>query len=647
MCGIAGVLNLDGAPVDPAVVGRMLEVQRHRGPDDRGVRLFSLASGESLELSPPESPSPRPGFDAALAFNRLAILDLSAHGHQPMVSADGRVFIVFNGEIYNAFGFRSELEAAGFRFRSRSDTEVLLYLYERYGLDGMLARVNGMFAIAIADLRTREVHLARDPFGVKPLYWTQAGRTLMFASEPKAFLNHPAFAPRLDAGRFDEYLAFRYCADDRHLLAGVQQLRPGHCMRVTADGFTIRRYRAIPDPPRAATNPSDAHERLEALLRAGVKSQLLADVKVGCQLSGGIDSSLVAAHARADLGAPMESFSIVFDDARFSEAHWIDEAVRATGLVSHRHAFTADDFFATLEPATWHMDQPISHPNALGIYKLAEMARRSVTVLLSGEGADEVFGGYPRHYYASLRPQMLPWLPLLSALPVFGERFARNFGRDSADPAAAFIAASMFMQPAEIRELRPEFDAARAIASRRPTFDEGRGDHLANCLAYDMQTYMADLLVRQDKMTMAHSVENRVPYLDVPLVDFARSLPAPMLVGDRVTFPPSKMRNTKKPLKALAERRFGAAFAYRSKSGFGLPLADYYADARFEQLMRERLLPGMRSRGLVRAEAVERKWRAGVDGGAGNVEGLWAPVAFELWAQRFLDGRGQPPRGQD
>lgn len=650
MCGIAGVLNLDGSPVDPAVIERMLEVQHHRGPDDRGLRLFSLASGASLEPAADDR-APREGFEGALGFNRLAILDLSAQGHQPMVSADGRVALVYNGEVYNAFDFRAELESAGFRFRSRCDTEVLLYLYERHGLDGMLERLNGMFAIAIADLRLREVHLARDPFGVKPLYWTQAGRAVMFASEPKAFASHPAFAPRLDEARFDEYLAFRYCADDRHLLAGVKQVRPGHCVRVTASGVAARRYRAIPDPPRPAIGFAQAQARLEAQLRASVKSQLLSDVKVGCQLSGGIDSSLVAANALADLGAPMESFSIVFDDERFSEARWIDEAVRAInaagasrpgGLASHRHVFSADDFFATLEPATWHMDQPVNHPNSLGIYRLAEMARASVTVLLSGEGADELLGGYSRHYFASIRPRVLPWLPLLARLPSWGERFARNFGMDHGDPASAFIAASMFMRPAEIRALRPGFDAARAIAVRRPTFDEGRGDHVANCLAYDMQTYMADLLVRQDKMTMAHSVENRVPFLDTPLVDVARSLPPDSLVGDRITFPPSTMRNTKKVLKALAGRRFGSGFAYRSKSGFGLPLAGYYADARFERLMRERLLPGMRSRGLVRADAVERMWRGIVERGAGNVEGLWVPVAFELWAQRFLDAGGMP-----
>ena len=647
MCGIVGVVNLDGAPVDPGVVFRMLDVQRHRGPDDEGVRLFSMASARSIEATRAGAGRTREPFEAALGFNRLSILDLSHEGHQPMCSSDGRVFIVFNGEIYNAFGFTRELEAAGFRFHSRTDTEVILYLYERYGFDGMLQRVNGMFAIVIVDLRKGEMHVARDHFGVKPLYWTQAGQSLLFASEAKAFLQHPGFRAELDVAAIDEYLAFRYCAGERFLLRGVAQLRPAHCMRVTLEGASTRRYWEIPDPEKPRTTAAHASARLEELLGAAVRGQLAADVKVGCQLSGGVDSSLVAAQARASSGAPMEAFSIVFEDARYSEERWIDEAERAVGLAGHRHRFTADDFFAAFETATWHMDQPLNHPNALGIYRLAQGARASVTVLLSGEGADEVFGGYPRHYYAAVRSQLSAGMPLLARLPGWGKRFARNFGHAQPDPALAFIAASMFMQPAEAREIRPEFDLGSAIAARHDTFLEGRGGHVDNCLKYDMQTYMVDLLVRQDKMTMAHSVENRVPYLDLHVVGFARSLPTRLLVRDRLTLAPSVMRGTKMLLKGLAQRRFGSPFAFRSKSGFGLPLRTYYADPRFAQLMGERLLPGMKARGLVRHDAVRRKWRELVDENRGHDESFWIPVAFELWAQQVLDAAPAKATGHE
>lgn len=637
MCGIVGFLNLDGSPANAGVLARMLEVQQHRGPDDQGMRMFSLASGNSLAIHSTEINRGAGPFEGGLGFNRLSILDLSAEGHQPMCNADASVFIAFNGEIYNAFNYSKELEAAGFRFHSKTDTEVILYLYERYGFDGMLQRLNGMFAIVIVDLRKREINIARDHFGIKPFYWARVGQTLLFASETKAFLQHSLFRPQLEEDCLDEYLAFRYCAVDRFLLKGIHQLRPGHCMRVTLDGVAVRRYWEIPDPPKPRIASRYAAERLDEMLRQSVKSQLLSDVKVGCQLSGGIDSSLVSANARVHFDAAMDAFSIVFQDQRYTEEKWIDQATMAVGADSHRFLFTSNHFFSSLESATWHLDQPLNHPNSLGIYLLAQRARELVTVLLSGEGADELFGGYPRHYYASIRPKIQPWMPLLGQLPRWGQKFSRNFGASHSDPAIAFVASSMFMQPDQLGQLRPTFNLDSLLERRLDTFLEGHGDHLDNCLKYDMQTYMVDLLVRQDKMTMAHSVENRVPYLDLQLVNFVRSLPSSFLIGSQLTVPTSTMRNTKMLLKGLARKHFDNAFVYRSKSGFGLPLRNYYSDLRFEQLMHERLLPGMKRRGLVRHDVVEKQWRDIVRANNGNDESFWIPVALEIWAQQYLD----------
>jgi asparagine synthase (glutamine-hydrolysing) len=637
MCGIAGFFNLSGAPADAAVLARMLSIQRHRGPDDEGMRLFSLASGRSAERPARDGASDDDRFEGALGFNRLSILDLSTEGHQPMTNADASVFLAFNGEIYNAFDFTAELRAAGFRFHSKTDTEVILYLYERYGLDGMLQRLNGMFAIVIVDLRRREINIARDHFGIKPLYWARVGQTVLFGSEVKAFLQHPAFRARLNEDCLDEYLAFRYCAGDRFLLEDVHQLRAGHCMRITPQGVTVRRYWEIPDPEKPRTTDRHATDRLDDLLRSSVQSQLLSDVQVGCQLSGGVDSSMVTAHARTHFDADMKTFSVVFQDQKYSEERWIDQASKTVGVESHRLLFTPDQFFGSLEEATWHMDQPINHPNSLGIYFLAQRATKLVTVLLSGEGADEVFGGYPRHYYASLRPRVQSWMPLLTQLPKWGPKFARNFGANQGDDALAFIASSMFIRPDQLHDLRPEADLARAAELRRDIFSEGRGQPLDNCLKYDMQTYMVDLLVRQDKMTMAHSVENRVPFLDLHLVNFVRSLPVSMLIGSGVSGFPIIMRNTKMLLKGLARRRFDDAFLYRSKSGFGLPLREYYSDPRFETLMKDRLLPGMKRRGLVRHDVVERQWRDIVRNRRDGDESFWIPVALELWAQQYLD----------
>jgi asparagine synthase (glutamine-hydrolysing) len=639
MCGIAGFISLSGAPADPATLVRMTDVQRHRGPDDQGFRLFSLKSGES-EALPAGDLSPRPAFEGALGFNRLKILDLSQCGHQPMTNVDGTVLLAFNGEIYNAFDYRSELDASGFRFRSRTDTEVILYLYEKYGLDGMLERLNGMFAIVIVDLRSREIHIARDHFGIKPFYWAMQGSTVMFASEAKAFLSHPAFHAELDSAHLDEYLTFRFIAGEESLLKHVRQLRPGHCLRITPEGVSTRAYWRLPDRERREIGDAAAMDQFEELLRGSVKSQLLSDVKVGCQLSGGIDSSVVSVFARSHFDADMETFSIVFDDPRYTEQHWMEQAAATARAVSHHFTFTTDFFFDTIANASWHMDQPMGHPNSVGIWLLAQRAREFVTVLLSGEGADEVLGGYTRFYYANLQSRVGPWLPLLRLAPGFGRRVARQF---RGSPADSFIMASLFEQPSGLRGLRPDADFAPVLERRRALFSEGQSHHLDNCFRYEMQTYLVDLLVRQDKMTMAHSVENRVPFLDRKLVEFTRSIPYRHLVADSIGLREPRMRGTKVLLKQLAAKLFDERFAYRKKSGFSLPLADLFAGPRAARLMEDRILPGMRDRGLTDAAVVRGRWKRITQLDQGAAESVWISVALELWAQQFLDARARRP----
>ena len=587
MCGVAGFVNLDGAPADARVVAAMLRTLRHRGPDDRGQLLLSLRGNDIS--------------DSALGFHRLNILDLSEHGHQPMVNPSGTIVIAFNGEVYNAFDYKPELEAAGFRFRSRTDTEVLLYLYERYGITGMLDRLNGMFAVVIADLRSHEVHVARDHFGIKPIYWTAAGSSVLFASEAKAFLEHPGFTAEIDEAHVDEQLAFRYVAGEASLLKGVRQLRPGHRLTITPDGVTTTRYWSIPDgAEKAQLTRTQAVDQLGDVLRRSVASQLLSDVKVGCQLSGGIDSSLVAMFARSQCGASMDTFSIVFEDPKFSEDRWIGEAAATATANSHCFVFTETSFTGQLQRASWHMDQPISHPNSLGLWLLAEKAREVVTVLLSGEGADEVFGGYSRFASAHLPAQ-------------------------SRDAVETFIRATQFQPASKLAKLRRSADLAPALARRAALFHEGDGDHLSNCLKYEMQTFLVDLLIRQDKMTMAHGVENRVPFLDRRVVDFARTLPAEHLVGD----------TTKIVVKELARRRFDDTFVFRPKGAFNLPLSQYFRSAAFTELMEDRLLPGIRNRGLVSEPAVRELWRRCLSAPA-LTEVFWIPVALELWAQSLV-----------
>ncbi len=602
MCGIAGFVNLDGAPADASVLGTMTDMIRHRGPDDRGTRCLSLRGGVP---------------DTALGFHRLKILDRSA-GHQPMLSPDGATALLFNGEIYDAFDYKAELERGGYQFRTGTDTEIVLALYEHGGLEWMLERINGMFAIVIADTRRGAVHLLRDRVGIKPLYWAQCGTTVLFASEAKAFLAHPAFRSEIDPAQIDELLAFRYVAGEASLLKGVRQVQPGHRLTITPDGVTEARYWSIPDHhEKLRLSRDDAVDRLDHLLGRSVQSQLRSDVNVGCQLSGGIDSSLVAVLARSHHRADIDTFSIVFAEPQFSEERWIVSAAAAARAVSHRFVFDGTAFMAALDAASWHMDQPISHPNTLALWVLARRSREHATVLLSGEGADELFGGYARYNDAHM------------------ENGSYRPGLN--DPVDTFIRASQFHPEARLSKLRPTANLRQAVEKRRALFHEGRADHLSNCLKYDVRTHLVDLLVRQDKMAMAHGVENRVPFLDRNVIEFARALPAEHLVGPS---PPNGVPGTKVVVKELARRSFDAAFVYRRKSGFNLPLAQYFRSGPFVALMEDRLLPGMASRGLVDVDVVRRWWRRALQAPS-TTEGFWIPVSLELWAQQFIDGRGR------
>ena len=534
-----------------------------------------------------------------------------------MNSPDGAIALLFNGAIYDAFETRTELERGGHQFHTGTDTEVILALYQRDGLERMLERINGMFAIVIADMHRGCVHVVRDHLGIKPLYWTQCGTTVLFASEAKAFLTHPAFRAEIDPDHVDELLAFRYLAGQTSLLKGVRHVTPGHYLTITPDGVKETRYWSIPDhPEKLRLSREDAVDRLGDLLGRSVQSQLRSDAEVGCQLSGGVDSSLITVLASAHHRADLRTFSIVFDEPQFSEERWIRDAAAVARADSHRVLFDEAAFIGALDAASWHMDQPISHPNSLALWVLAQRAREHVTVLLTGEGADELFGGYAR-------------AALARAAADGPHCVAAN------DPVDTFIRASQFHSDARLAKLRPAASLRQALDMRRALFEDGCADHLSNCLKYDMRTHLVDLLVRQDKMAMAGGVENRVPFLDRHVIEFARALPAEHLVEPAS---PSRLPVTKIVVKALARRHFDEAFVYRRKSAFNLPLAQYFRSAPFVALMEDRLLPGIAARGLVDVGVVRRWWRRSLSAPS-TTEGFWIPVALELWAQQFIDRR--------
>lgn len=631
MCGIAGYFNKQGKPIgDTATMIQMLEIQRHRGPDDAGIRAFSLKGAGSIECSHQQAQPVEGAFEGVLGFNRLSILDLSKNGHQPMCSADEKVMLMLNGEVYNAFDFTEELKASGFSFRSTSDTEVVLYLYLKYGFDEMIKKLNGMFAIVVVDLRNETITIARDRFGIKPMYLFETNSLLAFSSEIKSFLRLPEFKATLNDEVLDEYLFFRNVID-KTLFKGVESLEPGTYKTWAQSGAPVTvKYFDINQYQRVENNQSiDAIiATLKAHLHSSVKSQLISDVKLGCQLSGGVDSSLVTWLARdIKKDGLFETVSIVFDEERVNEEAYIDKVTNQLSLTAHKFLLDAPYYLSNFEKATWHFEGPVNHPNTIGIYLLSEQAKKYVTVLLSGEGADEVFGGYDR--FSSVNYPCHLKTILLGIRKNIATPF--NFLQNYFSEADRMITGYNPMTTGIAKKLKTGFDFNRASASRRGIYESLSGSLFDRQVKYEMKTYLPDLLIRQDKMSMAHSIENRVPFLDNELVAHSFSIPQQHLLPKA-----GREMTSKYALKKLTGKLFADEnFAFRRKQSFGIPLRDFFKDKNFHQYLTDEILPGIEQRKIFNAK-LPRHWLNNLNSLSVNeIEALWIMVAFETWAKKF------------
>ena len=634
MCGITGYINTDFRPVrNTDRILKMLKVQKHRGPDDSGIRLFSLLSASSAETSCLTPESIDADFEGILGFNRLSILDLSMNGHQPMLNPDNNVIIALNGEIYNAFDFRNELQDWGYKFRSATDTEIVLALYLRHGFEGMLERLNGMFALIVIDLRSRELYLARDRFGIKPLYYILNDRVLAFSSELKSFAFLEDFEFTLNSTKLDEYLLFRNNLSGT-LFEGLESLEPGHYLNYRSGQKLIKsRYYDVNDysrSKRSGTLDSFGTEVREWLDKS-VRSQLVSDVKLGCQLSGGIDSSLVTwlANTNAKNGS-FESVSIVFKNKLFSEESYIDRVTETLGIKSHKFLLDNEYYLDNLGKATWHLESPLNHPNTVAIYKLSQSAKDFVTVLLSGEGADEVFGGYKRFYDIKY--------------PFSVNRLLTELNRNLNNPSEVFryfldnrqraIMSNAYMTPFLAGRLMRNFSRDRAISDRLALYNTLSGSGFDKQIKYEMKTFLPDLLIRQDKMSMAHSIENRVPFLDNEVVNGAFSIPEQFLM----LRDSSIGKNTEKYLlKKMTAAVFGEDFAFRKKMGFGIPVKEFFSDEKFREYMNDQVLPGIRHRGLFSYKLVSGWFENIKTLKYTEMEALWIVISFEIWAAIYLD----------
>ena len=639
MCGIAGYLRLRperAAPLADAVARDMLAAIRRRGPDGAGEWRADDGS-------------------CWLGHRRLAVIDLHT-GDQPMANEARSIWAVFNGEIYNHRALRVELEALGCRFRTSSDTEVLVHGYEQWGLRQLAQRLQGIFAFAIYDAPRRTLALARDPLGVKPLYWWTDGDALLFASEIKSLLRHPLLLRRkINRAGIAQVLVTRYVSRPATLFEGVSRLPEGCCMEIDArcDAPPLpQRYwdvRFRPEPLAL----DDAVSQLDALLKRTVEQQLMSDVPLGVQLSGGVDSSLVVAlmeMLRRERGdpAPLKTFSVGFDIPGFSELPYARQVARRYATEHHEINVGFQDFAAELPLLAWLYDEPMGQPPAIPTYFMCREAKRHVTVMLCGEGADELFGGYSKYVYEQFATA-LDWLPTaaregwlrgmaqrlpfpdgrlrrLAEILSIGERarrFASWYGGFDTVSQRSLLSAAMQREVGD-------GGLERAFAGIVAACDGGGA--LERFLYCDLHTRLVDdILVKGDRMSMGAGVEARVPYLDHRVVEFAARLPASLKV--------SGLRS-KIVLKRLAERYVPRAAIYRRKVGFTVPLARWFGGP-WRGLLRDLLLaPRALDRGYYDPDAARAVVAACCEGRVEREQGAWLMLALELWHRLFVDDDG-------
>ncbi len=632
MCGITGYYNFNQALIlSNKVIIDMLEVQKHRGPDDSGIVFFNLKKRRKKEVTPKKQVKLKEEFEGVLGFNRLSILDLSVHGHQPMINEDGDVILTLNGEIYNAFDYKEELVKDGYTFKSTSDTEVVLYLYLKYGWKKMLQMLNGMFAIVIVDLRTEEVMIARDRFGIKPMYYFKENGTLGFSSEIKSFYKTANFKATLNKDLLDEFLIFRNTRNES-LINEVQILSPGHFLVFGKEGkVTINKFFDINDYQRKNNDDHSLPEILNDVkktLEKSVKSQLISDVKLGSQLSGGVDSSVVTYLAKNIVKEDhFESVSIVFDNMAYSEEKYIDLVANQFNIEAHKFKMDADFYLNHLKKVTWHLEGPINHPNTIGIYLLAKKAKDYVTVLLSGEGADEVFGGYSRFHLMKYRFGESFWKGLIKSFPGL-PTYIKEYNNI---PLQA-VSGTAFMPFEAAKKLKPDFNKEKAVAKRIEMYDTFSGSVFDRQVKYEISTYIPDLLIRQDKMSMAHSIENRVPFLDNEVVANSFNYPEEMMIN-------KEKNHEKYLLKEVCAEYFSKDFAYRDKMGFGIPLREFFSDKKFKNYLKSELLPGLQARTLFDTKELNRLFNKIDTLDYKEMETLWVLITLEIWMQEFIDNQ--------
>jgi asparagine synthase (glutamine-hydrolysing) len=626
MCGIAGIVKLDPAePVEEARLKRMRDVLRHRGPDGEGLWTEGGV-----------------GF----GHRRLAIVDV-AGGHQPMANAAGTIWITYNGEIYNHRALRRDLEDRGHRYRTQCDTETILHLYEAEG-ERCVERLHGMFAFALWDRPRQHLLLARDRLGIKPLYYAVTGQELLFGSEIKAILAARQERPRFNEAIVPEFLATRFVAGDETFFQGVRKLPPGHTLSWSrAEGLRQRRYWSLPMEVEADASPSAAAAlEIRAELTEAVRRHLMSDVPLGLFLSGGIDSTGLAALMAPLMAERLRTFSVGFTEREADELAYARLAARSVGAEHREVVMSPCQFFELLPRLVWHEDEPIAFPSSVPLYAVSRLARDHVKVVLTGEGADELFLGYNRYRVTAWNERLgngyRRWAPrglreqVRRAIGHLPSAAGRYLGRSflALDPGPRELFCENFsVFPARWRHrilAEPHRLPARdphAVALRH--YEAGPGDGPTRMSRADLHTYLVELLMKQDQMSMAASVESRVPYLDDALVERVARMPSSLKLAGW---------QTKAVLRAALRDLVPREILTRGKMGFPVPLGRWLRGD-FWPVVEDLVLgPRALGRGLFEPAAVRRLALDHRSGQAEHGDRLWLLLNLELWQRIFLDG---------
>jgi asparagine synthase (glutamine-hydrolysing) len=629
MCGICGIFHYkDGQCADNSALLAMNRQIVHRGPDDAGT----LVSG-----------------GVGLAMRRLSIIDLQT-GHQPLSNEDGSIWVVFNGEIYNHRDLRQRLIARGHTYRTHSDTESIVHLYEEYGPD-CVHHLRGMFAFAIWDKTRHKIFAARDRFGIKPFYYCLRDGVFVFGSEIKALLAYPGMRAEFNPEVLAEYLAFGYISSDETFFSSIRKLPAAHTLELVETGeLTIRRYWELSVADDPEPRPRTYYiRRYRELLEDAVSSHLMSDVPLGVFLSGGLDSSAVAALTAKSRRDPIQTFAVGYAEQAYSELPFAKIVSDHIGSEHHEVRIDRRQFFETLPDVIWHEDEPVCWPSSVALYHLAKLSREHVTVVLTGEGSDETLAGYTRYpwtvwnsrmdaIYRSITPSALRTLVRNQIhSDKLGATLRRKlehtcFGRNGASWPSFYFDNfySAFSGAEQAQLLTPELQrhTDSAYSHSMMYWDRSSGTLLKRLLYTDINTYLLELLMKQDQMSMAASIESRVPFLDHPLVEFAAQIPSSCA---------TKGLEGKSILKSAVEDLLPHSIIYRKKMGFPTPWSGWLAGEQLQELEDLMLEPRSMQRNLFRPDGIRRLFAEHRTRTRDNSNRIWRLLNLELWFRVFVD----------